>query len=219
MIVHPDFLDHPKTSQLCALAGDKFAPVVWVLRLWGYCQRQRAFEFKNISGAALAVICRAEIDGNKLLTLLQQVGFIRIDGERLIVHDWEFHNRMLVSAWANGRKGGYPPDFSQSGSQSARRTASQSGSPSTRAGDRTDQNRAGLPVGSEKEKERKRRPSLQLIDQPINPAREHAYDLTKVRPVPIEERKFKGQLKKLADSLKANYSTDNGDAESSREKP
>ena len=107
MIVEPDFLDHWKTRLLVKLTGDEAAPLM-LLRLWGHCQYRKDWRFTGMNGETLSAICRSKIDGTQLLNVLNQSGFIEINGKVTVVHDWDVSNRTLVSAWRNGRFGGRP---------------------------------------------------------------------------------------------------------------
>ena len=108
MIVAPDFLDHPKTQMLVALTGDRTAPLA-VLRLWAFCQQRRSEGFDITSGEYFRAICRWDGDGDKLLDMMQQCGFVHVEGKRITVHQWAEYNARLVAAWKNGTKGGRPP--------------------------------------------------------------------------------------------------------------
>lgn len=127
MIVQPNFLDHPKTRQLVIeLDGDEFAPF-YVLRLWGHCQNQKKSRFRDMSAATLCAICRANCSPQALWLSLQNVGFIRVEGQTLIVHEWNQYNKSLVNSWRNGKKGGRPsrkkaqPDEKPTGNPQATR--------------------------------------------------------------------------------------------------
>lgn len=106
MIVHPDFLDHAKTRAFIDLVGDTHAPFM-VLRLWGYCQFQKKSVFESVPN--LRVICRSSLPTETILAHLVEAGFVdRGQSNEFIVHDWEKCNRMLRSAWDNGKRGGQP---------------------------------------------------------------------------------------------------------------
>jgi hypothetical protein len=108
MIVRPDFPDHFKTRMLVDLTGDRGAPVM-LLRLWGHCQQRRASRFKNLSPATLKAICRAdEIDADRFHSIMVQTGFIDLEGDETVVHDWDEVNGALLRNWENGKKGGRP---------------------------------------------------------------------------------------------------------------
>lgn len=106
MIVHPDFADHWKTKEFTELTGDPVAPMM-VIRLWGYCQIQKASVFPETPD--LHKICRSKLSTEELRNHLVKVRFARIgpDGE-FIVHDWERCNRILRNSWNNGSQGGRP---------------------------------------------------------------------------------------------------------------
>lgn len=136
MIVHPDFLMHWKTQRLVEVTGDKSSPL-WLVGLWIYCQNKRNWIFEDFDSRSIAHACGAQIEPEKLLAFLAECKWIEIEGKRLTVRNWDTHNRMLVSAWVNGQKGGHP---SKQGQSASGRVASRhpSGQPggnrSTRAG-------------------------------------------------------------------------------------
>lgn len=106
MIVEPDFLDHWKTRMLARLLKDERAPI-YVIRLWAHCQQRKTDRFTDWNPDVLASVCRWETDG---LTLWEAMGktFIEINGSEVVVHGWAETNAALLSAWANGRRGGRP---------------------------------------------------------------------------------------------------------------
>lgn len=106
MIVEPDFLDHWKTRMLARLLKDERAPI-YVLRLWAHCQQRKTDRFTDWNPDVLASVCRWETDG---LTLWEAMGktFIEISGSEVVVHGWAETNAALLSAWANGKRGGRP---------------------------------------------------------------------------------------------------------------
>jgi hypothetical protein len=106
MIIDPDFLDHWKTRTLVgALGGDELAPL-YLLRLWAHCQVRKTHRFQRLSSEALAAICRFKGDAGQLWLAIQTSGFGRVKDEVFIVHDWDKHNKSLISSWRNGRFGG-----------------------------------------------------------------------------------------------------------------
>jgi hypothetical protein len=107
VIVEPDFLDHWKTRELIRITGDPSSPLV-VLRLWSHCHYRKTSRFMNLPDTALASICRWEKSPQELRAVLLEVGFLEQRGDQTIVHDWDVSNRMLISAWNNGAKGGRP---------------------------------------------------------------------------------------------------------------
>ncbi len=107
MIVEPGFLDHWKTQALIRATNDPAAPLL-VLRLWEHCHLRKTSRFPNLPDSALASICRWTKNPAELPPILLECGFIRRDGNTVIIHDWDVNNRMLISAWKNGTKGGRP---------------------------------------------------------------------------------------------------------------
>lgn len=104
MIVDPDFCDHWKTRMLVGcLDGDEVAPV-YVLRIWSHCQNRRQWRFDGVSTEALKSLCRFPGTAEKLESALSEAGFVRRDGNVLVVCNWEEHNRTLIAAWKNGGK-------------------------------------------------------------------------------------------------------------------
>ena len=107
MIIEPGFLDHWKTQALIKATDDPASPLM-LIRLWEYCQQRKTSRFRKLSDQALSAICRWNGPENQLRRILTDTGWILTDNEVLIVHDWESSNRLLVSAWKNGNKGGRP---------------------------------------------------------------------------------------------------------------
>lgn len=110
MIVHPDFLDHWKTRQLIEMTQDSSSPLI-IFRLWAYCQKRKTSVFPGMTPIALAHACHSSMPADRLYHILAECRFIRQEADRLIVHDWDQVNRMLISAWDNGKKGGNPANF------------------------------------------------------------------------------------------------------------
>lgn len=146
MIVHPDFLDHWKTKKLVELLEDPGAPLL-ILRLWAYCQKSKKSVFEKMDPFRLKSVCHAQIDGDKLMQILTECGFVRIEEGQFVVHDWEQVNRSLFSSWNNGRLGGRPETHGKP-SGNPQQTH---GKPAPRARVREeDKIRAGYPVGFQK---------------------------------------------------------------------
>ncbi len=132
MIVEPGFLDHWKTRCLIQRLNDPAAPLI-ILRLWGHCQSRKTWVFENLPDFALCTICGFSGKPETLLPLLIELRFIDTTKKGFIVHDWELANRMLVSAWTNGVKGGRPTvlktDSKPTGYQSANRSGTDPSNP------------------------------------------------------------------------------------------
>lgn len=108
MIVAPNFLDHWKTKMLqVELGGDLLAPT-YVLRLWGHCQLQKTHKFHRLSASALAAICGFMGEPGAFWLAIQNSGFVEVDNETVIARHWDEYNASLLTAWANGAKGGRP---------------------------------------------------------------------------------------------------------------
>lgn len=110
MIVDPDFPDHWKTRMLVGLLGnDESAPML-VIRLWAHCQLRKQWTFDKLTPASLKALCRFPGHANLLESSLVASGFVRREGETLIVSGWDDYNAALIAAWENGKKsGGRPP--------------------------------------------------------------------------------------------------------------
>lgn len=108
MIVDPDFPDHWKTRMLVDLLdGDEAAPV-YLIRLWAHCQNRKTSTFA-LPSAALKALCRFPGHANKLESSLAASGFVRREGDTLIVCGWSEYNASLIANWENGKLGGRPP--------------------------------------------------------------------------------------------------------------
>jgi len=107
MIVQPDFLDHWKTSLLCDLLEDDCAPL-YVLRLWAHCQNRRTHIIACGTPRTLKAICKAPQDPAALHSAMIEAGYIRMDGDSIVAHDWDEVNASLIANWKNGKLGGRP---------------------------------------------------------------------------------------------------------------
>lgn len=97
---------------LIGLLGDPAAPLC-VIRLWGHCQQQKTHRFPRLSAEALKAICFFPGDAGALWLAFQTSEFIKLDGETVVVHQWDEYNSSLVAAWDNGAKGGRPKTHSK----------------------------------------------------------------------------------------------------------
>lgn len=107
MIVEPGFLDHWKTQALIQATEDPASPLM-LIRLWEHCQHRKTNRFPNLPDCGLAAICRWSKQPEQLKAILVECGFVRIENNVLIVHDWDDANKHLIGAWVNGAKGGRP---------------------------------------------------------------------------------------------------------------
>ncbi len=92
---------------LVDLLQDQTAPIC-VIRLWGHCQQQKTHRFPKLSASALKAITCFTGDAGNLWLSMQSAGFIRLDGDIVIVHQWDQYNSTLITSWRNGRRGGRP---------------------------------------------------------------------------------------------------------------
>lgn len=109
MILKPDFPYHWKLQRLEQTTGDLNAGM-YLIRLWCHCQIVHTGRLR-ITDAMLAHICRWQQTPADLRVVLDECGFIKQEGEWLVVNDWDDHNHYLVSAWKNGAKGGKPKSY------------------------------------------------------------------------------------------------------------
>jgi len=107
MIVQPDFLDHWKTRLLIETLNDPCAPL-YLIRLWAHCQNRKTHRFALGSFGKIKAICHAPQNCEIFSNALHECGFIRIEGDEFIAHDWENVNASLIAAWDNGKRGGRP---------------------------------------------------------------------------------------------------------------
>lgn len=111
MIVEPDFLDHWKTQMLIRMLNDDCAPL-YLIRLWGHCQMRKTHGFTYSSKRFLAAVCKVPKNANftdeQFHDALIESGYVDIEDDRLIVHEWDSVNASLVASWKNGKKGGRP---------------------------------------------------------------------------------------------------------------
>ena len=145
MIVEPDFLTHWKTRELVRITEDPAAPLI-LIRLWAHCHYRKTSRFLNLPDVALAGICGWQKNPPELRAILLELGLIEQKGDYLIVHDWAETNRMLVSAWINGAKGGRPR---LSKSPMRKPTGKPTGKPNPESGEPVGKpdRRSGEPVG------------------------------------------------------------------------
>lgn len=108
MIVSPDFPDHWKTRMLVDLLNDESAPV-YLIRIWGHCQNRKTSVFTNFPSAGLKALCRYNGDAEKFESAFVTAGFIRREGDNVIIHQWDEYNSSLIANWENGKKGGRKP--------------------------------------------------------------------------------------------------------------
>lgn len=92
---------------LVALTRDRTAPLA-LIRLWAFCQQRRSESFEVSSGEYFRAICRWKSDGVKLLAIMEQCGFVHVEGKQVTVHQWAEYNSGLIASWRNGAKGGRP---------------------------------------------------------------------------------------------------------------
>ena len=108
MIVDPDFFDHWKTQMLVDLSKDESSPL-WILRLWSFAQSRKTGTFDNLPPAAIKAVTKAARHRSEQITdWLEEAGFIRRDGLRVVLHEWEEYNKGLFANWKNGPMGGRP---------------------------------------------------------------------------------------------------------------
>lgn len=107
MIVQPDFLDHWKTQVLTELLDDPCAPI-YVIRLWGHCQNRKTHRFERVNPALIKAICKAPQKADLFESSMIEAGFLKIEGNEIVAHEWDIINASLIANWTNGKKGGRP---------------------------------------------------------------------------------------------------------------
>jgi hypothetical protein len=108
MIIQPDFLTHWKTKALIDELGPE-APL-YLIRLWAYCQQRKAQTvFEDLPTRAIKAICEYSGDAEELNQSLIDNRWIKRDGERVEILNWQEYNQKLIAARQNGKKGGRPP--------------------------------------------------------------------------------------------------------------
>lgn len=106
MIVDPDFFDHWRTRMVADMLGDPMAPV-YIMRLWAHCQNRKGDVF-DIPPAGIKALCSFTGDAQSLEDALISAEYMSRDGKTVTVIGWAEKNASLLSAWANGVKGGRP---------------------------------------------------------------------------------------------------------------
>lgn len=103
MRVERELVHCPKLLRLEALSGNAGA-VKWLLALWGYCQKQKAWRFKDMTAERLADACLALIEPDKLMEFLIKTRWIEMDQKTLVVRKWDYYNGRLIQAWEANAK-------------------------------------------------------------------------------------------------------------------
>jgi hypothetical protein len=65
--------------------------------------------FTNLPTAGLKALCRYNGDAEKFESAFVTAGFIRREGDNVIIHQWDEYNSSLIANWENGKKGGRKP--------------------------------------------------------------------------------------------------------------
>jgi hypothetical protein len=107
MIIKQGFVDHWKVRKLKRLSG-RAEVVEWLIRLWVNCETRKSWRFKATDQVVIADICTYEGGAEEFVSWLLETRIFELDGEELIVHGWEEHNKQVVANWNNGAKGGRP---------------------------------------------------------------------------------------------------------------
>ena len=106
MIVDPDFLDHWRTGMVADALGDPMA-ALYILRLWAHCQTRKSDTFV-MPARGLKAQCKYPGDADAFEAALVEAGYLARNGDSLTAIGWAEQNASLLSAWANGNKGGRP---------------------------------------------------------------------------------------------------------------
>lgn len=118
MIIDPSLLDHPKFHHLVRTLGARGAgrnALTYLVRIWGHCQMgQRGGDWGEVSPEWVECVAKWDGDSGELFKALissplsGKPGFIEMVGKRVIIHDWDEHNKSLISRWSAGKLGGRP---------------------------------------------------------------------------------------------------------------
>ena len=71
MIIDPDFLDNYKVKSLCIDLGTDLAPF-YLIRLWGYCQKQKQWLFEDMTPKKLRRVCQAAGDSDEFFEIMEE---------------------------------------------------------------------------------------------------------------------------------------------------
>jgi hypothetical protein len=115
MVIKRDFLSHWKVKafafRLAAVMPEvpdnlrgSFA-ITLLVRLWFHCETSKVWRFKKMTPEILAGVCEWPYEPPWLWKTLQDCGLIELNGESLVVHDWQVHNASLVASWKRGKFG------------------------------------------------------------------------------------------------------------------
>ena len=105
MNVDPGLPEDVKYQRLKKRVGD--LAMEYLIRLWGHCQQaMRGNRWPGKGADYVEAVCRWTGKDGDLYTVLTEVGWVRVKGDGVIIHNWDKHNKGLLSAWKNGPLGG-----------------------------------------------------------------------------------------------------------------
>lgn len=106
MIIQSNIWTHPKFTKLRSMIGP--GALEHLARLWTFCQTTaRGENLGKVTPAYIEAICAWSGPQDQLFQPLIECGFIRVTPTSdIIAHGWNEHNRALITAWKNGKKGG-----------------------------------------------------------------------------------------------------------------
>jgi hypothetical protein len=116
MIVEPTLLRSPKYLALKKALGTRADRALeYLVALWAHCQEdQRGGNWGKMGGDYVELIAGWEGTAGELFTILctanvqGKSGWVEARNGRIVIHDWNEHNKSLVTSWKNGRFGGRP---------------------------------------------------------------------------------------------------------------
>lgn len=101
MIVEPDIMTHPKFIRLRAEVGE--VAMELLTRLWGHCHTKRGEYWENSDENYVNfILYSGNIHGNSRQTwfkALEKCGWLTIYPDGIVIHDWNSHNKSLISRW------------------------------------------------------------------------------------------------------------------------
>jgi hypothetical protein len=113
MIMQPGLITHPKYLLLEREVGNE--ALKYLFRLFAHCQEnQRGEDWGEVGPDYVEMVCEWRGERRKLFLALKRsvvpgrCGFVEIRDKRVIIHDWNEHNKQLIQRWnANpeGRRG------------------------------------------------------------------------------------------------------------------
>lgn len=107
MIVEIELPDHPDYQLLKRVVGEYAMEAL--IRIWGHCQSNKRGERWQGRGADyVEVVAKWEGEPGTLFRALKDYGWIVVENDGVVIHNWEEKNKGMLASRNNGAKGGRP---------------------------------------------------------------------------------------------------------------